>query len=288
MKIPLPKKFPLLPRKKDADKSSFGHVLVLAGSRGMTGAAVLTARAALVSGGGLVTLGAPRGLEVFMARAPLEVMPLGLPETKEGTLSGTAYRFILDFVKRRRVNALAVGPGLSQHEETGALVRRVVQSVSTPMVLDADGLNSFKGCASLFRRHRGEVVLTPHKREFERFFSEPWPEELSARIALAKKLSGFYHGTLVLKGSPTVVVNGEDFYVNSTGNPGMAKGGAGDALTGITASFIAQGLSSFQAALWAVYLHGKAADMAVKETSELGLTASDIVEYLPKVFCRYS
>jgi len=286
MNFKLPRKFPLLPRKKNTSKHDYGHVLVLAGSKGLTGAAILASRAALVSGSGLVTLGIPRGLENFFARSLVEIMQLGLPETKEGTLGRAAYSKIRAFIKKRNINSLAIGPGLSHSTETSALVRRLVKNAFSPIVLDADGLNSFRRKANELRGHPSPLVLTPHEREFERLFGQPLPKKPSARIALAKKLSKFYDVVLVLKGHRTLVVEGHRVYVNTTGNPGMAKGGTGDVLTGIIASFIAQGLETFQAAVWAVYFHGKAGDFAARQKGELSLSAGDLTEALPKIFRR--
>ncbi|MGH7197368.1 MAG: NAD(P)H-hydrate dehydratase [Candidatus Omnitrophota bacterium] len=281
--VRLPRKFPLLPRKKRTDKSDYGHVLVLAGSKGLSGAAKLASRAALVSGSGLVTLGVPQSLEGLMARALTEVMPLGLPETKGGALSPSAYGKIAGFIKKRKINALAVGPGLSQDVRTGSLVRKLVKNAVVPVVLDADGLNSFRKRVSLLRGRKTSLVLTPHQREFERLFGKPWPENEDARIRLAKKLSRFYDVVLLLKGHRTLVVHGDRVYVNKTGNPGMAKGGTGDVLTGIIASFIAQGLDPFSAAVWAVTVHGRAGDAAAKVKGQLGLVASDLIDHLPGV-----
>ncbi len=281
----LPRQFPLLPRKKKTEKSDYGHVFVLAGSKGLSGAAKLASRAALVSGAGLVTLGVPASLQSLMERSLTEVMPMALPETKAGALSLSALGKIRAFIKKRRINVLAVGPGLSQNTGTTQLVRKIVRGASIPVVLDADGLNSFKGKTGLLRtRNAAPLVLTPHKREFERLFAKKWPTAGSERIKLAKKLARFYHVVLVLKGDRTLVVEGEKVYVNDTGNPGMAKGGTGDVLTGIIASFIAQGLDPFRACAWAVYIHGRAGDVAVKVKGELSLVAGDLIDTLPRVF----
>ena len=284
MNFKLPQKFPLLPRKKNTSKHDYGHVLVLAGSKGLTGAAILASRAAFVSGSGLVTLGVPRGLENFFAWSLVEIMQLGLPETKEGALARAAYSKIQAFIKKRKINSLAIGPGLSHSAETSALVRRLVKNAFLPLALDADGLNSFRGKAKELREHPSPLVLTPHEREFERLFGQSLPKMPSGRITLAKKLSKFYDVVLVLKGHRTLVVEGDLVYVNTTGNPGMAKGGTGDVLTGIIASFMGQGLEAFEAAVWAVYFHGKAGDLAVRQKGELALSAGDLIEALPKVF----
>ena len=280
----LPGKFPLLPRNKTADKSRFGHVLVLAGSPGMTGAAILAARAAIRSGAGLVTLGIPKSLEPRVAKNLLEVMQLGLPETKEATFSLAAFDKIKEFIKKRRINCLAIGPGLSRQKETARLVRKLVGQIEIPIVLDADGLNAFEGQTNELKKHAGTLVLTPHAGEFKRLFGQKPPEASRIRAALAKKLSKFYDVVLVLKGAPALVVSGSKIVSNPTGNPGLAKGGAGDVLTGVIASFIAQGLKPFEAAVWGAYFHGRAADLAVKDKSQIGLLAGDVIEFLPKAF----
>ena len=289
--------FPLVPRKKNTDKGHYGHALLVAGSSGMSGAPQLAAAACLRSGAGLVTAAVPRSVvPVFAKKALAEAMCLSLAETKAGVLSPAAYPKIVSFIRQRRVNALAVGPGLSHEAGVSGLVRKLIQNVPVPAVLDADGLNAFsarggsafggKGWLDALKKHRGPLVLTPHRGEFERLFSEKWPEQKNRRASLAKKLSRSYDVTLVLKGHRTLVARRDRVYENPTGNPGMAKGGAGDVLTGILAAFLAQGLDPFKAACWAVYFHGKAGDLAAKSRSELGVLASDIIECLPRVFRR--
>ena len=276
--------FPLLPRKKNTNKSDYGHALVLAGSQAMPGAAILAGRAALSSGAGLVTLGIPKSLVRMVPRVLPEAMPLGLAETPSGSLGSSALRPILDFIQKKKISALLIGPGLSQHKDTMQLVQRLIQEVKIPTVLDADGLNSFKGKAGLLKKHPAPLVLTPHRGEFERLFSQAWPETEKRRIALAKRLSKFYDVVLVLKGHRTLVVKAGTVSINPSGNPGMAKGGSGDVLSGILVSFLAQGLDAFEAARWAVYFHGVAGDIAVKQKGELGLLASDLIGALPKAF----
>ena len=290
-------RFTLLPRKKNTDKSYFGHALILAGSPNMTGAARLAGEACLRSGAGLVTLGIPKGLRAVVAKKNIpELMCLGLPETSTGALASGAYPKIFSFIQARRVNCLAVGPGLTHEASVAGLVRKIVKTSSVPVVLDADGLNCFsaaggsasggRGYLRLLRVHRAPLVLTPHRGEFERLFSVRWPENETKRATLAKKLSRFYDVVLVLKGHRTLVVEHGNVYRNLTGNPGLAKGGSGDVLTGMIAAFIAQGLKPFQAAAWAVYFHGKAGDLAVREKGELSLSPSDTIDALPRAFKR--
>lgn len=243
----------------------------------MTGAAVLAASAALCGGSGLVTLAAPRPVLALLAKKlPPEIMTLPLEKR--------AAKPLLSFITRRRVTALALGPGLGRLGAIAAAVREVVRRSTCTLVLDADGLNAFAGKPDLLKKHRSALILTPHDGEFRRLFSKTPPPSLSERSALAKKWSRIYDVLLVLKGHETVVSDGHSVYVNDTGNPGMAKGGSGDVLTGLVAAFAGQGLSAFQAAAWGVYFHGLAGDLAVKKTGQLSMTASDLLATLPQAF----
>lgn len=183
--------------------------------------------------------------------------------------------------------AVAAGPGLGQSVSVRAAVRKLVSTLSVPLVLDADGLNAFAGSAKLLKKRsprRPPLILTPHRKEFERLFGQTPPEAPAARRRLAKTLAAEYHVVLVLKGHRTLVTDGRREYVNATGNPGMAKGGTGDVLTGMIAAFLAQGLDPFGAAAWAVHFHGKAGDRLARKTSELSVTASGLLGELPAVF----
>ena len=276
-------KFPLLPRNENYDKSRYGHALIVAGSRQMTGAARLVSEAALRSGSGLVTLASPKSV-IRALRLPPEVMTLPLAESLSGCAHASALPAIKAYVKRRRVNVLALGPGLSTDPQAVLLVQKLVAGSRIPVVLDADGLNAFRDHTDMLRKAKTPLVVTPHEREFKRLFNVSSPARLAVRTALAKKLSKFYDVVLVLKGHRTVVAGAGKVYENRTGNAGMAKGGSGDVLTGIIAAFIAQGLAPFEAARWAVYFHGRAGDMALRKTGQLGLTASDLIAHLPKAF----
>lgn len=273
--------FPLLPRKKNTDKRDYGHVLVVAGSAEYPGAALLTARAALVSGAGLVTLAVPTSIKAaVLGKFPPEIMPV--------FYKGSPTALLKKIIRQRRVNALAVGPGLGRHPSTSKWVRAFVRTARAPLVLDADGLNAFKGRPGELKGHPGALVLTPHAGEFERLFGRPLPKDASKRAELAKNLSRSYDVVLVLKGPATLTVYRDRMASNRTGNPGMAKGGSGDVLTGILAAFIAQGMDSFKAAVWGVHFHGKAGDAAVRKTGQLSLTASDLIRALPATFGKTS
>ncbi len=275
--------FPLLPRRKNTDKSHYGHALVVAGSDAMPGAAILAARAALISGSGLVTLASTRRVTASaVARTPeLLTRPLA---ACAGSLRGSAAAVILKYAAARRVNAAAIGPGLSVSGGAPSLVRGLVRRLPVPFVLDADGLNAFRGRPGGLKGRRAPAILTPHVREFARVFGEGVPEVPAARRRLVKRLARAYDMVLVLKGHRTLVSDGRRVYENRSGGPALAKGGTGDVLAGMIAAFLAQGLGPFEAARWAVYLHGKAGERAARRSSELSVTATALLDELPAVF----
>jgi hydroxyethylthiazole kinase-like uncharacterized protein yjeF len=271
----------LLPRIPDSHKGDFGHVLILAGSPRFSGAAILCCQACLRSGAGLVTLAIPESLnKVFIKIKPAEAMTLPLPQTKEGTLSSLAFAKIREFVKK--IDVLAIGPGLSQNASTQSLVRRVIKSIDKPMVIDADGLNALVAHLSVLSG-KTRAILTPHPGEMARLLGVKVSQVQKDRKKVAKDFVNRYNVILVLKGHETLVVEKiKGIYLNKTGNPGMAKAGSGDVLTGMIAAFLAQGLDSFEAAKYAVYLHGLAGDLAAQEKSQLAMIASDIIAKIPK------
>ncbi|MFH1460031.1 MAG: NAD(P)H-hydrate dehydratase [Candidatus Omnitrophota bacterium] len=275
----------ILHREKDVHKGNFGHVFVLAGSKGLTGAAYLCAQAALLSGAGLVTLGIPESLNVILARKLTEVMTKPLPETKQGSLSLQAYEEIKRF--SQKADVLAIGPGLSQNPQTQQLIRKVVKKIKKPMVIDADGLNALVGNLDILKVNKNTKVITPHSGEMARLFRELGltKEKIQKnRLRVAKQIACMYNMVTILKGYKTVVADfNNKTYINTTGNPGMAKAGTGDVLTGIAAGLLAQTENAFEAAKLAVYFHGKAGDIAAGEKGQLSLRASDILDFLPRV-----
>jgi NAD(P)H-hydrate epimerase len=268
-------------RKVDAHKGDFGHVLVLAGSPGFTGAAYLCSQAAILSGAGLVTLGIPRSLNPIMAVKLTEVMTRPLAETERATLSPQAETEILSFLSLADV--LALGPGISQNPQTRILVHNLIAKVNQPIVLDADGINAFKGCVNLLKKNKGQIIITPHPGEMARLMGLEVSEIQKKRKEIAKSFAKDYNMVCVLKGHHTVVASAKgEIYINNTGNPGMASGGCGDILTGMIAAFLGQRVEAFKAAKLAVYLHGLAGDLAAKEKGEVSLIASDVLEKLPE------
>ncbi|MCC7211212.1 MAG: NAD(P)H-hydrate dehydratase [Candidatus Brocadia sp.] len=280
----LPKIFP---RKPDTHKGDYGRILVLAGSCGMTGAACLCSSAALRAGAGLVTLAIPESLQGIVASKLTCVMTHPLPETHLKTLSDLGRQDILDL--SQRFDVVAVGPGLSQCLETKRLILWLLQSLDCPIVLDADGINALADNPDVLRQIKKQIILTPHPGEMARLMGVSSTQEIqSERLEISQMfIRGRDKVTLVLKGHRTLVVNEEKFYVNKTGNPGMATAGVGDVLTGMIAAFLGQKYSPFDAAQLGVYLHGLAGDLAAQETGEISLIASDILDKLPKALLAY-
>ncbi|MFH1752794.1 MAG: NAD(P)H-hydrate dehydratase, partial [Candidatus Omnitrophota bacterium] len=270
------------PRHKETHKGDYGHVFILAGSAGMTGAAYLASQAALLSGSGLVTLGIPRSLNTIMEIKLTEVMTLPLDETRDQSLGEASEKKIMDFAQKADV--LAIGPGISGNKETQRLIRRVVEKSDKPVVLDADGINAYAEKPAELKKHRAPLVLTPHPGEMSRITKKNVSNIQKDREGTAKKISREFSAVVLLKGYKTVVAEGNKVYVNESGNPGMATGGVGDVLTGIIASLIGQGLEPFGAAKLASYVHGLAGDMAMRERGEISIIASDILAKLPAAF----
>ncbi|MBM3248112.1 MAG: NAD(P)H-hydrate dehydratase [Candidatus Omnitrophica bacterium] len=268
----------LLRRKTDSHKRDFGHIFMLAGSRNMPGAAILCAKAAMRSGAGLVTVGLPKDLSMAIPKKIFEVMTKPLAQTKEGSVSLEAYAEIKKFLSKTDV--LVVGPGLSQNSSVKHLVRKIVSQENTlPTVIDADGLNALVG---YLKKFKGIKILTPHPGEMARLLGTLTNAVQKNRKDIALSFAKKYNCLVVLKGNHTVVADGKGkVYINNTGNPGMATAGSGDVLTGIIASFLAQGLIPFEAAKYAVYLHGLAGDFAAKKKTQPGLVASDIIDNIP-------
>ena len=268
-------------RRADSNKGDFGHVLVVAGSAGYTGAAYLASQAAIRSGSGLVTLAIPESLHSIMAVKLTEVMVKPVFETKERSMSLRAEVDLLRFAEK--CNSFVIGPGLSQNKETQRLARRLVAKLKGPIVLDADGINAFSGAAAELKKVRGSLILTPHPGELSRLIGKSVNEIQEIRKDVALKVAREYNIVLVLKGHNTVVASpAGKLYVNKTGNPGMASGGVGDILAGIVAAFVAQDIEVFKAAALGAYFHGLAGDMALKEKGPLGLIATDLLEKLPE------
>ena len=273
----------LRPRRPDTHKGTYGHVLVVAGSRGKTGAAVLAARGALRAGAGLVTLAGARSLQTLYASYLPEVLTLGLePETRDQELSCSCAGTLLEVASRMR--AAVVGPGLGLSEAARELARRLAVELPVPAVLDADALTALSGNLESLRQARAPRVLTPHPGEMSRLLGWPKDRIQEDRLAAAREAARLSGQVVVLKGAATVVVapDGNEA-VNSSGNPGMAQGGMGDVLSGMLGALLAQGYPPFEAAALAVFLHGASADELARRIGPYGFSASEVADHLPRL-----
>jgi ADP-dependent NAD(P)H-hydrate dehydratase / NAD(P)H-hydrate epimerase len=272
-----------LKRPKKSHKGDYGRLLIVAGSRGMSGAAYLASMAALRSGCGVVTLGIPRSLNTVLEKRAVEVITKPLPETSTGSLSSGAISHIQLFLKQ--TDALCLGPGLSTHPRTRALVHQLLPKLNCPTLIDADGLNCIADRTGLLKASKASIVITPHAGELSRLIKVPTRKINQDRIQTAITFSRKSGTVVLLKGHRTVVASPEGkYYLNMTGNPGMATAGSGDVLSGILSAFLAQGADSYHAACWAAYLHGLSGDRAARQKGETSLIASDILEFLPAAF----
>jgi hydroxyethylthiazole kinase-like uncharacterized protein yjeF len=277
----------LLPaRPPYSHKGTFGHLLVLAGSAGKTGAAALASEGALRAGAGLVTLGIAQSLNDILEVKITEAMTLPLPEAAGARALGrAALSPVRKFLSDR--DALALGPGLGTHPETQELVRRLVGSLPHPMVVDADGVNALAADLTALPAP-GLRILTPHPGEMARLVDASVPEVQADRLGLAWETARRLGVVLVLKGAQTLVAAPDGrLSLNVTGNPALASGGTGDVLTGLIGGYLAQGLAPYDAARLGVYLHGLAADFWAARYGPRGLTAGDLLDVFPEVVAEF-
>ncbi len=269
-----------IPRHPDTHKGDYGHLLVIAGSVGKTGAAAMACQAALRMGAGLVTLVIPKSLNAIMEMKLTEVMTEPLPETPKQTLSLRAFSTIVRLCENKR--AVIIGPGLGTFKETQSLVLKLIRTLDLPIILDADGLTALATQPKTLPTSNRSLILTPHPGEMARLIRSTIKEVLEDRIGLSRNFSQSQHAHLILKGHPTLITTpkGETF-INPTGNPGMASGGTGDVLTGMIGGLICQGFDILPSLQIAVYLHGKAGDEGVQTMGEKSLIATDIIEKIP-------
>ncbi|KIH77095.1 NAD(P)H-hydrate epimerase [Geoalkalibacter ferrihydriticus] len=270
----------LPPRPAEGHKGTFGHLLVIGGSAGKTGAAAMTTEGAVRAGAGLVTLGCPASLHDIFEIKLTEPMTVSLPDVG-GSLSMRALESIVALCRDRQ--ALALGPGLGQAVETQTLVRSLVRECALPQVIDADGLNALAGHLEvLSARPPATTVLTPHPGEMARLAGVSIADVQKDRVAFARDFAGKYQVVLVLKGARTLTAAPDGrVFINSGGNPGMASGGMGDVLTGLIGGFLAQNMEPGVAAALGVYLHARAADRLARKMGTAGLAATDLLLEIP-------
>ena len=278
-------------RRPGAHKGEFGHVLVVAGSPGMGGAAVLAARGAVRGGAGLVTCAVPQQVLTTVDAASLESMTLGLPATDGGELSAEALEPVLAAAEQRHV--LAVGPGLGEGAGAAALVLGLVARCQLPLVLDAGALAPLVGRLDLLRDREAPTVLTPHAGELARLLGVPTADVTADRVGFVRQAVEQTAAVVLLKGQATLVGDSAGIVINSTGNPGMATGGSGDVLTGLIAALVSRRagagplggrpLELREAAALGAFVHGAAGDLAAEALGETALTATDLLARLPQV-----
>lgn len=266
-------------RRRDAHKNQVGSAVVLAGSLGFSGAAALSATACLRSGAGLCYLAFPASLNTVMATKLTEVVLWPMPDRDQGFLSEEGLNTLLSRINAQ--NACAIGPGLGQEASTCRLVYRLLEQLTLPLVLDADGLNICSRNTEALKNCRADRILTPHPGELARLLNTSTAEIALNRASAARHAAKTFNAVVVLKGGPTCIAAPDGrLYINSTGNPGMATAGSGDVLTGVIVSLLAQGLNSLDAALTGVYVHGLAGDSAAQQFGEAGMMAGDILNKL--------
>jgi NAD(P)H-hydrate epimerase len=271
----------LPPRSAESNKGTYGRVLVVAGSRGMSGAGVLCAGAALRGGAGLVCLAVPEGILTIVAGANPCYLTAPLPQDEEGRFAPAAESRLLALAAANDV--LALGPGLGRSTALTGLVTALLSRTDKPVVLDADGLNAVQATVATLSNRSAPLILTPHPGEFARLLHTDVGSVQARRQELAVQFASTHRLVLVLKGHGSIVTDGRRVYHNTTGNPGMATGGTGDVLTGLIAALVGQGLDAFDAAQLGIYLHGLAGDLARDDLGEVSLIASDLLTYLPQV-----
>ncbi|HMM05704.1 MAG TPA: NAD(P)H-hydrate dehydratase [Clostridiales bacterium] len=272
------------PRKADSHKGIFGHILVVGGSANMTGSLILAGKGALKAGAGLVTYMMPKSLHEVVKTHNLEAMTFGLPENADGSLGLAAADPILQQTGNK---VLVLGMGLSRTDDSMALVKKILESINCPLVLDADALLALGELNGRKKSHH-PLVLTPHPGEMSRMLGWSIREVQENRLDAVRLAAEKYGAVVVLKGSRTLIASPEGkLLVNCTGNAGMATGGMGDVLSGIIGALLGQGLDALTAAALGVYFHGLAGDTAALDKGEMGLNAGDIIGYLPGVLAAY-
>jgi len=272
----------LKPRHPNTHKGTFGHLFVISGSPGKTGAATLVGLGAMRVGTGLVTVGIPKSLNPIMEEKLTEAMTEPLPETADGCLGRQSIETVLSIISTKKT-ALAIGPGISTKEDTAEFLYEILRKSTLPIVVDADGITLISRNLGILREVKVPVILTPHPGEMSRLVGKTSEEVQRDRIGVARDFSSMYNVYTVLKGARTVVSTPEGrVFINPTGNPGMASGGMGDVLSGVIGGLLAQGYSPADACILGVFAHGLAGDLAADKRGEAGIIAGDVADLMPE------
>lgn len=271
-------------RPDDANKGTMGTLLNISGSHSMAGACILSSLSALRSGVGLLKIALPQSIYPIVASSVYEAVYAVVADSKSGTVDENSIDYLL--FESKNAKAVLLGCGLKCCGETADFVTHFVTLCQTPMLIDADGINSLSMNIDVLKQRGSDIVLTPHIKEMSRLTGLSVEHILSDRQNVAESFAREHSVVLVLKGKDTIVTDGSATFVNPTGNCGMAKGGSGDVLSGIIASLMAQGLKPIDAACCGVYIHGVAGDIAAKKLSKTAMLPSDIIANLPQTFLK--
>lgn len=272
-------------RSVNSHKGDFGHQLNICGSYKMCGASVISAKSALKTGVGLLKCVFPKSIYPVMTSHLTQPLFSPMSENEDKTLSMGSLTHILK--ELTWADSVVLGCGIGNNDDTQVLTNQIIRECDVPIVLDADGINCILPNIDILREAHSDVVITPHPAEMARLVNENTAYVQRNRIAVAKAFANEYGCIVALKGANTVVTNGDDVFVNTTGNAGMAMGGTGDMLAGMIGSFIAQGMDSFNSAICAVYIHGLCGDITAQELSQRGMTVDDMLELLPALLSEF-
>ncbi len=280
------KRIPILPpRPRDGHKGTFGKVLIFGGSPGFSGAPALAGKAALRSGSGLVRVAVPKSVQPIVACLDACYTTLGLPEDSAGQMDASGASLAAQAASEHDV--ICFGPGAGTGPGVREVLLHLIAKPNLRMIIDADGLNTLALSGDWIAKKKATIILTPHPGEFARLWKglcrDPLPKDRREQAAaLAEQIGGI----VVLKGAGTVVADGKQLYINTTGNPGMATAGSGDVLSGVITALAGHGMSDFDAAAAGVYVHGLAGDLAAQDLGQISMTAADVIDYLPAAFRR--
>ena len=271
-------------REPDTHKGSYGHLFIIGGSPGLTGAVCLAAISALRSGCGIVTVALPDSLNYVAEVKLTEAMSLALPQTGRATFSRDAVEPALRFIEER-ADGVLIGNGISTDRETAVFTREIILRAEKPLVIDADAITAIAGDRDILKLLKAPAVITPHPGEMSRLAGLNVEEIQRDRSSQARRFASEYGLTVVLKGHHTVISDGKQVHTNLSGNPGMATAGTGDVLAGVIGSFMVKERSDlFSSAVFGVHIHGLAGDLAARVLGQESLIASDIIDFLPDAF----
>ncbi len=268
-------------RKINSNKYTNGKLFIVSGSSGFSGASYLCSLSALKIGCGAVILGIPESLNPIMEAKTTEVITLPLQETDEQTLSGFSYNKIIE--KLKWCNAALIGPGIGRNQETLSLVRRIVEENDFPMVIDADGIFAFKDNLDLLKKQNNKIIITPHYGEFSNLTGYSLDDIKRNLYEISKEFARKYNIILVLKNSPTIITDGDSFYINTTGRENLATIGSGDVLSGIIAGILAQNKNPLRSSLAGVYIHGRCGDILYEKSGASSTIASELIYEIQNV-----